>query len=154
MQVTIWFESWFLTWQIEDLNKRWESEKEFFDTSFWWFDALHFLLRLFSLFCFFNLFLFIRSFHYRKNASLLRQKKWKCFQLNFCEKWLWGHISWDRNSTFSGYQIINHEIEIQLFHAIKFFNNILNFDQEVDSLIMRSKFSNNAFWVSISRLIC
>jgi hypothetical protein len=57
-------------------------------------------------------------------------------------KWSWGRISWDRNSTFSGGQIINHEVEILLFHEIKTYNNI---DQEVDTSIMRSKLPNNAF---------
>jgi hypothetical protein len=32
-----------------------------------------------------------------------------------------GRISWDRNSTFSGGRIFDHEIEIQFVHEIEFF---------------------------------
>ncbi len=40
-----------------------------------------------------------------------------------------GRISWDRNSTFSGGQQIDHEVEIDIFHEIKFFCKI---DQEIE----------------------
>ena len=40
-----------------------------------------------------------------------------------------GRISWDRNSTFSGGRIFDHEIEIQFVHDIKFFCKI---DQEIE----------------------
>ncbi len=33
-------------------------------------------------------------------------------------KWSWGRISWDRNSTFSGGQIFDHEIKIQFVHEV------------------------------------
>ncbi len=45
---------------------------------------------------------------------------------------VFGQISWDQNSTFSGDQIFDHEVEIQFVHEVKF-------------LIMRSKLPNNAF---------
>jgi len=44
-------------------------------------------------------------------------------------KWSWGRISSDRNSTFSGGRIFDHEIKIQFVHAIKFFCKI---DQEIE----------------------
>ncbi len=46
-----------------------------------------------------------------------------------------GQISWDRNSTFSGDQIIDHEVEIP--------NNW--FDLLIVAVFMRSKLPNNAF---------
>ena len=30
-----------------------------------------------------------------------------------------GQISWDQNSTFSGGQIIDHEVKIQLVHEVE-----------------------------------
>jgi len=35
-------------------------------------------------------------------------------------KWSWGQISWDWNSTFSGGQIFDHEVEIQFVHEVEF----------------------------------
>ncbi len=35
-------------------------------------------------------------------------------------KWSWGRISWDQNSTFSGDQIFDHEVEIIFVHDIEF----------------------------------
>ena len=46
-----------------------------------------------------------------------------------------GRISWDRNSTFSGDRIINHEVKIP--------NNW--FDLLIAAVFMRSKLPNNAF---------
>ncbi len=40
-----------------------------------------------------------------------------------------GRISWDRNSTFSGGRIFDHEIKIQFVHEIEFFCKI---DQEIE----------------------
>ncbi len=61
------------------------------------------------------------------------------YYLTFIEKVVlykkeWGQISWDQNSTFSGDQIFDHEVEMILFQEIETYNNI---DQEVDTSIMR-----------------
>jgi hypothetical protein len=73
-------------------------------------------------------------------------------------EWSWGQISWDRNSTFSGDQSINHEVEIPNNYSISWsqhsswdrnplimlFNAFKSFDLmivlEANKSIMRSKF--------------
>ena len=54
-------------------------------------------------------------------VAFLSVYKWKKdLKCGYYGKWSWGQISWDQNSTFSGGQIFDHEVEIQFVHEVEF----------------------------------